>query len=162
MSENNNPQVAGLAATLRRNVSVIGKNAAGVSQEDSLRSVAEGGSTLNWVIGHIVASRDGMLKVLGSETTWDEQLGEKYQRGSSVPAGGEVDEISELLLDLDRSQELLEAALAGATAEQLAEPSGIRDNSKLEWLEFLTWHDSYHVGQTAVYRRLAGLEGALD
>lgn len=159
MSENNDPKVAGLVATLRRNVSVIGKNTAGVTQAHSLLSVAEGGSTLNWVIGHIVASRDGMLKVLGSETTWDAKRTGKYQRGSTVPAGADVDEMSELLLELDRSQELLEGALAGVTAGQLAEPSGNRDNSKQEWLDFLAWHESYHVGQTAVYRRLAGLAG---
>ncbi len=161
MSESANPLVAGLASTLRRNVSVIGKNTAGVPQESSLLSVSEGGSTLNWVIGHIVASRDGMLKVLGSETTWDAQRAGKYRRGSTVPAGAEIDEMSGLLLDLDRSQELLEAALAGATEAQLAEASGNRDSSKQEWLEFLAWHESYHVGQTAVYRRLAGLAGTL-
>lgn len=100
-----NPLIASLVATLGRNVSIIGKNTAGIAQEDSL--------------------------------------------------------LSELLTGLDRSQELLQAALAGATPAQLAEPSGMRDNSKLEWLEFLTWHDTYHTGQTAVYRRLAGLAGTL-
>lgn len=162
MSDSGIPRVAGLVATLRRNASVITKNTADVPQEDSLQSVAEGGSTLNWVMGHIVASRDGMLKVLDSETTWDSQRSGKYQRGSIVPVGNDVDELSELLLELDRCQELLETALDGATEAQLAEPSGNGDSSKLEWLEFLVWHDTYHVGQTAVYRRLAGLVGALD
>lgn len=161
MSESTNPAVAGLVATLARNVSIIGKNSAGIEQEESLLRVSEGGSTLNWLIGHVVASRDGILTMLNSETTWNAQRSQKYQRGSTVPTGADVDELSDLLAGLDRSQKLLEAALSGTTAEQLAEPSGMRDNSKLEWIEFLTWHDTYHTGQTAVYRRLAGLAGAL-
>lgn len=161
MSDDINPKVAGLVATLRRNVDVIGKNTAGITQVDSLHTVAEGGSTLSWVIGHVVSSRDGMLKMLDSETAWDESQDEKYRRGSTVPTGTEVDDLRELLLGLDRSQELLEAALPRATAAQLAEPSGRPNASKLERIEFLTWHDSYHTGQTAVYRRLAGLTGAL-
>ena len=161
MNDGNNPAIVGLVATLGRNVSIIGKNSAGIAQEDSLLRVSEGGSTLNWLIGHIVASRDGILKTLNSETTWDAKRTEKYQRGSTVPEGADVDELSDLLHALSRSQELLEAALSSATAAQLAEPSGRRDDSKLEWIEFLTWHDTYHTGQTAVYRRLVGLAGAL-
>lgn len=154
-------RIAGLVETLRRNVRVTQKNLAGVTQEASLLSVAQGGSTLNWVIGHIVATRDNMLQALDTETTWDSERGRKYRSGSSVPLGHEVDETSELLLELGRSQALLEAALGGATEALLAEPSGQDELSKLEWLEFLAWHDTYHVGQTAVYRRLAGLTGTL-
>lgn len=161
MSDDTNPLVTALVATLRRNVGVIARNTEGILQESSLLSVADGSSTLNWLIGHIVVHRDDMLKVLNSETTWDAQRGEKYQRGSAVPVGDEVEQLSALLLGLDRSQELLEAALNGVTEAELDEPAGRRGDSKLEWLEFLTWHDTYHTGQTAVYRRLAGLAGAL-
>jgi uncharacterized damage-inducible protein DinB len=59
------------------------------------------------------------------------------------------------------SHNSLTEALTAAVAEQLTELSGMRGNSKLERLELPGWHDTYHTGQTAVYRRLAGLKGTL-
>jgi uncharacterized damage-inducible protein DinB len=158
---NHQPLVTALLATLERNTQVVRKNTAGISQEDSLLAVAEGSSNLNWLIGHLVSSRDGMLRLLNSETTWDAARGSKYGRGSQLPDPAAVEPLEELLASLDRSHELLAAALTAATAAELAEPSGQRDLSKLEWLGFLGWHDSYHTGQTALYRRLAGLSGTL-
>ena len=110
--------VAPLLITLARNVQVVRKNTAGIEQADSLLSVAAGGSTLNWLIGHMVASRDGMLKVLGAETTWEAERAAKYQRGSAVPEAADVEELEELLIGLDRSQELLAAALAAAAPDR--------------------------------------------
>lgn len=158
---NHESLAAPLVVTLARNVQIARKNTAGIGQADSLLSVADGGSTLNWLIGHMVASRDGMLKMLGSETTWDAERAGKYQRGSAVPEAADVEELEQLLVSLERSQELLAAALGAAAPELLAQPSDMPDTSKLEWLEFLSWHDTYHTGQTAVYRRLAGLAGTL-
>jgi uncharacterized damage-inducible protein DinB len=156
-----NPLVSELLATLERNVQVVRKNTAGISQEDSLLPVADGSSHLNWLVGHLVSSRDSMLKVLGSETTWDDEQRRKYGRGSQLPAEADVEPLDALLASLDRSQELLERAFSTATPEDLEQPSGMQDRNKLEWLGFLGWHDTYHTGQTALYRRLAGLEGTL-
>lgn len=153
--------LAALAATLERNTQVVLKNTDGVTHEASLRPVAPGSSHLNWLIGHMVASRDGILAQLGAETTWERERARRYDRGSQLPARGEEEPLSELLAALERSQRLLAAALPAAPAERLAAPSGMPGRSVLEWTEFLVWHDSYHTGQTALYRRVAGLEGTL-
>lgn len=160
-SNDHNAIIPALLAMLDRNVNVIRMNSADITQADSLLTVAEGGSNLNWLLGHLVSTRDDILRMLGSETVWDEQHDEKYQRGSELPAVAEVDQINNLLLALDRSQELLAVALSATTPAQLAEPSGMRGQDKLGTLQFQVWHDTYHTGQTAVYRRVAGLEGTM-
>lgn len=144
---------------LARNLSVIERNADGIDHERSLLTVVPDGSHLNWLLGHLIASRDSMLRTLGADALWDRDTGASYRRGSSPALAPEARPLDELLSELRQSQQLLEAALRSADEAKLARESG--DRTVGEWLEFLVWHESYHAGQTALYRRLAGLEGAL-
>ena len=43
---------------------ILDKHTGDISQEESLRSPETGGSSLNWLAGHILASRNSMLKLL--------------------------------------------------------------------------------------------------
>lgn len=144
---------------LRRNLGVIRRNLGGLSHEDSLRTLRPGGSHLNWLLAHLVASRDAMLRALGAETVWSEEVGARYGRGSSPPSAADAPPLAELAAALERSQELLDAALAAATPDLLAAPHG--RSTVGARVAFLTWHESYHTGQTSLYRQLAGLEGTL-
>lgn len=47
---------------------VVNKNLEGISHEESLKSSDRGGNCINWVIGHIVVTRDVLLETLGLET----------------------------------------------------------------------------------------------
>lgn len=144
---------------LDRNLTVIKRNVDGIDHERSLLTVVPDGSHLNWLLGHLVASRDGMLRALDAETVWDRETGALYRRGSAAALAPDARPLEDLMAALDRSQSLLESALSAADQAALARESG--DRTVGEWLDFLVWHESYHAGQTALYRRLAGLEGAL-
>ena len=149
---------------LTRNLGVIRRNLEGLTHEDSLKTLRPGGSHLNWLLAHLVASRDSMLRSLAgetdAETVWSQEVGARYGRGSSPSSPEDAPSLTELIAALVRSQELLDAALAAATPEALAAPRGGRFTVG-GWVEFLTWHESYHTGQTSLYRQLAGLEGTL-
>ena len=147
---------------LRRNDYVISKNAEGLSHEDSLKQLSEGGSNLNWLLGHLTASRDVCTKLLGAEPTWEAERARIYGRGSSIPAVDEAEPFEDLLTAVSDSGERLRQALQDASTEALSLPNPRNAEERvLDAIFFLVWHDSYHAGQTALYRRLGGLGGVL-
>ena len=57
----------------------IAKNTAGVTQAESLRRAVDDGSHMNWVMGHIINGRSGMLRAARRGA------GLERRRGGAVP-----------------------------------------------------------------------------
>jgi len=158
-----NPQ--NLAALFDVDYRVLTRNVAGVSHEQSLASPRPGGNCLNWVVGHILASRGDILRLLGERAPWSEADAAPYRRGSPpLGPGAAARPFESLLADLERTQETLRASLAKRTPEDLAvrapesSPGG---GTVGETLAFLHFHEAYHAGQTGILRRFIGLPGAI-
>jgi len=135
-------------------------NLEGVSHQDSLTQPAPGGNCVNWVIGHIVANRNGVHKLLGLPPTWDAGT-DRYDR-DSVPITDSADaEPLDDLLDRLRSSQ---AAFAGAleTIDEARLTSAVDGGKPLGvQLAFLSFHESYHVGQLGLLRRFLGRDRAI-
>ncbi|MFN8547682.1 MAG: DinB family protein [Candidatus Eisenbacteria bacterium] len=138
----------------------LGLNLDGLTDEESRTSPAPGGNCVNWVLGHIIASRADIMKLLGAESTFAAEHVARYARGSAGDAAaGNYLPLDALQQELNRSQEALSAALAAATPERLAAP--IRDDTVYGTLAFLQFHEGYHVGQIGVLRRVLGHKGQI-
>lgn len=151
-----------LTGLFKTNHFAIRVNAEGISDEEALRQPEPAGNCMNWVVGHIVASRNRALALLGEEPVWPREEEERYKRGSApIRGAGEGRPFSSLMADLDRSQERLLRGIEKAGEAKMAEPLP-------EWgtvgqaLFFLHFHEAYHAGQVAVLRRLAGKPGAIQ
>ena len=146
---------------------VLKQNAEGLSQEQSLYQPQPGGNCLNWVVGHIVAARNGLLQVLGEEPIWTDEQAKPYRRGGEpMTDGSEAHELESLLKDLDASQERVMNGLKRFDPERLGEqapfsPVGNENETLGSLLVGLTFHESYHAGQTGILRRVMGLEGTI-
>jgi uncharacterized damage-inducible protein DinB len=150
---------ANLAEAFARNVTIIQRQAAGLTQEESLRQPPFRGNCLNWVVGHLADYRDHILRALDAEPVIGE-AGERYAR-ESEPISGDgpgVLPLEALLAMLAKSQEGIAEALGRATPEDLARevPAGQRTVTVGERLFFWYFHETYHVGQTELLRQLAG------
>ncbi len=149
-----------LSQAFARNVSILQRQAAGLTHADSLRQPPFRGNCLNWVLGHLANNRDRILQTLGAAAVTG-AAGERYARESDpVTADGPgVLPLEELLRLLAASQEALAAALAAATPADLARevPAGQRTATVAERLFFLYFHETYHVGQTELLRQLTGV-----
>jgi len=134
-------------------------NVEGVSDEDARKQPAGGGNSICWVVGHIVSSRQGVLALLGSEPTWPKERSDAYARGSS----GDVPDLplSRLLDDLNATTPIITEKLKALPAGALDAQSGKPDQTLGQRLAFLAFHESYHVGQTGLLRRLIGMPGAI-
>lgn len=148
-----------LVMNFRNNHWVLSKHAEGMSHEESVARSSAGGNSFNWVLGHIVASRNDILALLGEPPVWNEADAAPYVRGSHELDPAAARPLPAILADLDRSQERLTARLERLTAAELATVQG--DSTIVKQLAFLQFHETYHVGQTGLLRRLAGKEGVI-
>jgi uncharacterized damage-inducible protein DinB len=146
------------------NLVVVEKQTEGLTHADSLLQLPFRGNCLNWVLGHIVAGRDGILKLLGESPIWSEEEAAPYDRGSEpITCDGNVHSLEKLLSDLNRSQALLVAALERTPQEELEKTiETFRGERTLgNHVAFLLWHEAYHVGQLELLRQLAGKDDAV-
>jgi len=132
-------------------------NLRGVDEELALEPPGEGGNSINWIVGHVLAYRHRLLQSLGREPTAGEELLAPYGPESRVSWTPEravpLEKLGELL---NASQTALSSRLEARRASESggsAEPAG---------LSFYLFHEAYHVGQIALARRCLGLPGVIE
>lgn len=138
---------------------VIGVNARDLSHQESLACPEPGGNCANWVLGHIVATRGAVLSLLGEKHIWEQDVVDRYKRGSKPITPSTAKPMPEIFEALDRSQERLVAGLSRLKNEDLAKPAG--DETVGKQLATLQFHEAYHSGQLGILRRVAGKAGAI-
>ncbi len=155
-----------LAHLYRVNLWTVRTNTEGVTHEESLRGPEPAGSPLNWVLGHMVAARGGVLAALGQEPVLTEEEQGIYARGSTFDAEAAL-ALGRLQKALVAAQRGIEAGLAAASDESLASPIPEGETyppgfeTLADKLAFLQFHEAYHCGQLALLRRLYGHEGKI-
>jgi len=143
------------------------KNLEGLTHEQSLQSAAEGGNSINWVLGHMVDTRGAMLRLLGGEPLVGERFQELYGRGTQrIGEGDDCEPLEALVEAWSAYQRALLERLETATDElwnaqvpKIFEPEGT-EPAGVQFATFL-FHEIYHAGQIGVIRRNVGLEGAI-
>jgi len=150
-----------LAEAYARNVRVIQAQTEGLNHADSLLQLPFRGNCLNWVIGHIISSRDEVLAALGEPPVLDGAATECYRRTSDpvTQDGAQVLPLEDLLGKLGQSQERIAAVLEPATDADMDRELklGERTTTVGKYVFFRYFHESYHVGQTELLRQLAGV-----
>ena len=142
--------------------SVIRRNVGFVTHEESLRAFPPYPNSLNWVLGHLVATRSGILTALGGEPVWSVAEGAPYdQHAAPFTDPSQARPLAQIWRDFDLTQARLLELVDRLTPEDLAEPLPLDTpeapaKTRGEMLAVLGFHDAYHAGQTGVIRRLLG------
>lgn len=140
--------------------SSVEKNLENFTDEDSLFQPAGAGNCANWIAGHIVATRNGLHRFLGLDPAWPAADAERYKRGSDpVTGAAEIRPLEEILGQYKTSQDVLIGTLGALTSEDLAK--NIEDQSLAEIIAGFSFHESYHIGQLGLLRRMVGMDGAI-
>ena len=146
----------------------IKRNLDDVTNEESLVQPPGAGNCLNWVLGHIVAARNTVLKLAGGAPMVSEDVTAHYRRGSDPLRPGEkLPDLATLRGLLSDTQQQLVPALAALSDEALIQPVPEQmrrpplTGSVADALIRLHYHEGYHNGQIGLLRRLAGKEGAI-
>ena len=157
--------VDALVAQLSVSRNAIRRNLDGVSHEESTQPHDCGGNSANWVVGHIVAARNSVLKNLGGKTVMPDATAAVYRRGSDGAVSGGM-KLEDLISALDESQPLLIESLRKVPEQQLlakspfSSPAG-PEATLGEAISAMVFHEAYHVGQLGILRRLLGRKGAI-
>jgi hypothetical protein len=154
-----------LVTQLEFNHRTLHINVDGFVHEDSLRQLDPGGNCLNWIVGHLVSTRNRTLELVGQTMIWDDETAALYRRqseGITADAPG-VLQFSRILADFDTSQGQILEGLLRMGADQLEEEAtgSSIEKAPAKQLAGLIWHEGYHVGQTGLIRRLLGEKGAI-
>jgi hypothetical protein len=151
-----------LSNLFETNLYAIRVNTEGISDTEALLQPDPGGNCMNWVMGHILASREGALNVFGEPAVLAPETTARYKRGSAPIAGpGDGLPMSELLARLASSQERLLRGIENAPAAKWDEERSDFGTVRRA-IYFLHFHEAYHAGQLALLRRLAGKKGAIQ
>ncbi len=139
---------------------VARQNLRDISHEESLKPPPGGGNCINWVLGHLVATRQVVLRLAGGEAWWDEERSRTYSAGDDGRwSPDRALPLEVLIADYDRSQDLLARTLPALSAEALAAPGLL--GTVGDTLAFLQFHEGYHAGQLGILRRVLGKPGVI-
>lgn len=141
----------------------IAMNTNGMSHEDSIRQPTPAGNCANWILGHITAVQNEVMKLLGEAPAWDsESLG---RTAGPITTGAEAIDWDVMLRAFLASEERCVGAIDRLAPEKLDEPgypNPLGGELRFgELLNFLGFHQCYHAGQVGMARRLAGLDGVI-
>ena len=131
---------------------VLNRNLKYISHEESIISPAQGGNSLNWVVGHILVSRDDIRELIGLDRLCGDDM-KMYDRDTEPVSPDKLMDLGRLLEMYNDGQNILEEKLKSTDLRE--------ENEKYRMVTFLAFHESYHVGQTGILRRIIGKEGAI-
>lgn len=153
-----------LSTQIYYNLGALKMNLESLTHEESLVQPQPAGNCLNWIVGHILANRAGILGLLGQDPVWNEEEAAPYLRGSEPLTDPAIAKnLDEMVALLETAQDSILAGLSEISEESLQAPapSGKEGETVETGLAGLVFHEAYHVGETGVLRRLLGHEGAI-
>lgn len=149
------PRAQALIDDYETNTWLIHNHVDGISDEASLLQLPFQANCLNWILGHIVWRRNSALSALGLSPMWAEAIASKYMSGSDpIKTQAGAKRLTELIADLDQTQQALSTALKAITDAELDQVV-VNDRGEkrvIEHLQGFHWHETYHIGQLDILR----------
>ena len=134
------------------------RNLEGISDEEAGNVPEKGGSSLNFVVGHMVDAREDILKLLNIPSLCSEDTVKQYSRGST-DAGNPPVKLEKLRKLYNISQDRIVARFDELTEDELQKEQG--GSPLMEELFEYFFHETYHAGQLGILRRMLGKPGVL-
>jgi len=137
-------------------------NIEGMTHEESLIAPEPAGNCANWILGHMTAVHNGVMKLVGETPVWDNKHLERRIFFDPITDPTNAIDWNTLrdrfLGSRDRCLNALSHLSDELMAERMPDPFG-GSTTRGELLNTLAYHQAYHVGQLGMVRRIAGLEG---
>ncbi len=157
---------ASILRTFETNYSALMANLDGISDDEALILPKPAGNPINWVVGHILISRDVILTAMSEKHVMKDEESVHYKRGAEVEDVNALIPLSKLIESFQLSQERLKAGLSRLGEKDINKPGGSGENDRnqsslADQLSFIQFHETYHIGQTGLLRRLVGKKGSI-
>ena len=150
-----------VASVFKRNLWVANRQIEDLSNEDCLLQPPFRGNCINWILGHLLSSRQTVLDMLAQDAVIDhkELISYEYDSEPITAESKGILSLERLLELLEKAQTLISEGLSKVSEEDWNNKEIDEKGTKLwERVEFLSWHETYHVGQLEYLRQLAGTD----
>lgn len=155
-------QLEALATRFRFNEGLLKMATDGFEAGTWATAPTTGGNTAHWILGHVTHARHGLLRMAGMDLPqeeWEAPFGK-----DAVPTdGSDYLPADELLAKFRAAGETISSHFAAITDEASDASIGRQfpDGSSTVGgaLHFMYFHETYHLGQIGLLRRMAGLPG---
>jgi len=154
--------ISSLLQSLKFADSVVNRNCEGISHEESLIHPEKQGQNFNWVLGHMVRTRNDILGILGKKPLFEESKFSVYTPKGFVPE--KAVNVKELQNCFNALQRELQNGIESLTPEKLQQPASVvpnRPDTVGSVLGTILWHEAYHAGQLGIIRRTVGQPGVI-
>lgn len=133
----------------------------GLSDEEWRRRPNEDTNHLLWLAGHVTWARSMLLTRLGAP--WSAQWMPLFARGSKCADSPDSPSPTVVMQAWNESCEYLKAAMEAVSEEKLDEANGRPsfDGKVSGLVDFLAFHETYHVGQAVYLRSYLGHGGSM-
>ena len=142
-----------LKTQIEFNSNIILKNIEGISPQESMVFPFEEANCANWIFGHIIFVRNGLLQILDEKPVWNNDVFIFYNRGAKP------------LLDQEKFLDFEELkTYFHETQNRLMNVFEKLEDFKTDNIPDLAGlglHEIYHAGQLGYIRRFLGKEGAI-
>lgn len=135
-----------------------------LSPEEWLHRPNENSNHIAWVVGHVVWTRRQLLRRLG--TDWDGPWLGLFARGEKIDPAAAYPSPEVLLQGWRDVGAVVGDTLEGISEEALGapapQPGPVTADGKMSgFVNFLAWHETYHVGQISCLRGQLGHKGLM-
>jgi len=155
--------IAIAALSFKENTTFLKKNLDGLTDEEWTRKPGGATNDILWIVGHVAWARGAVLKRLGDD--WSKPWFVHFGRGAKPSDAVPYPTPQEAMAAWDESSARLKAAMESVAAEALAEPATSgppsADGKVSGTVNFLAYHETYHVGQVSYLRGWLGHPGVM-
>lgn len=131
-----------------------------ISHNDSMVLPSFDGNNINWIVGHLIESRNELMEFMGKIPVWDDATRMKYQTGSQPVSDltNPGENFEDLVRDFKSTHYLMVQFLNEITEEDFFAEITMADgiSSIAETVNGYLWHETYHLGQLELLRQIVG------
>ncbi len=129
-----------------------------LKNEDAIKRARNNeGSSITWILGHLLDYRTQVMNLLGAEK--EREFQEKYG-STSAGDGSDFPQINEMFETWKNVANKINQVFENVSDEKLMETitdeNTHNEQTVLDKLTFYTWHESYHVGVIGSIRKEFG------
>jgi uncharacterized damage-inducible protein DinB len=155
--------IQGAAQSYRYNDKFLADCVNGLSAEEWHRRPSDCSNPMAWIVGHLLWARKSLLGRLGAE--WSAPWLGLYGRCAKAGDGVQPPSTDDLMAAWTEVSGILKTALENVPEEALSEPASqgppSADGKVSGIVNFLAYHETYHVGQAAYLRCWLGHKGVM-
>ncbi len=149
--------------TFNTNNYLITKALEDVSDENFFKRPNETTNPIHFLLGHLTHYRYQIAKIFGHKEEFQHSklyaMGEKIGKNSQYPSADELK--AEWQKITDAMKTYLENADTEILSKETPKKHPIGEQNVIGTLQFLFFHEAYHLGQICIVRRFHGYEGII-